>query len=317
MKQEPSGHRVGEAVRLRRVVVVRKTTPVEQLARSPDRKLASALASGDPLGRRVQRAHDEHVHTADVVVRALTERGVEFQVVSRFGVRHAAWADLVVTVGGDGTFLRASHSVLATATGDGTPMLGVNSAAGSSLGYFCAASHDDFAQVLDQIGRGELHSRGLWRMQVSLNGKPLRDLALNDMLLAHGVPAETSRYRLRVGDQEQDQKSSGIWIATAAGSTAAIRSAGGQVIDLDARQLQYRVRELMRWAVKGEPLIGGLLGNGLELVSRMSTGMLFIDGGHKRVQIGFGDRLTLASSERPMPWVAPPALDQRRAMWLN
>jgi len=310
-------HRVGERVDVRRVVVVRKTTPIEQLRTRQDRKLARALDNGDPLGRRVQRAHDEHVQTALTVEAVLAARGLDFQFVSHFGRRHAAWADLVVTVGGDGTFLRASHSIDAGPEHDGTPMLGVNSAAGSSLGYFCAAGEGDFAEVLRQIQDGELRSRGLWRLAVEVNGKPLRDLALNDVLMAHRVPAETSRYTLRSDGREQDQKSSGIWVATAAGSTAAIRSAGGVVQDIDKRQLQFRARELMQWAVKGEPIVGGLLPDGLEIVSRMSTGMLFIDGGHKKVSFGFGDRIVMRSTARPMPWMASALLDQRRQAWLE
>lgn len=308
-------HRVGDVVQARRVVVVRKTTPVEQLAHRLDKKLARAMDAKDPLADRVLRAHQEHQHTAETVERVLRERGVQHVVVPRFGRRLAQWADLVVTVGGDGTFLRSSHSIDATPTGDGTPMMAVNSAVSSSIGYFAAATEADFGAVFDTILAGQVRSRGLWRLQVLINGKPLRDLALNDVLVAHRSPAETSRYTLHLGDRAQDQKSSGIWVSTAAGSTAAIRSAGGQLLEIDARTLQYRVRELMRWAVQGEPLSGGLVPDQLEVVSRMSTGSLYIDGGHKRVSFGFGDRLVFRPAARPLPWIAPVTLDQRRQAW--
>jgi NAD+ kinase len=309
-------HRVGDVVLARRVVVVRKTTPVEQLAHRLDKKLARAMENRDPLADRVLRAHAEHSQTAETVERVLRSRGIEHVVVPRFGRRLARWADLVVTVGGDGTFLRSSHSIDATAVSDGTPMMAVNSAISSSIGYFAAATEADFADVFDTILAGQVRSGGLWRLQVSINGKPLRDLALNDVLVAHRSPAETSRYTLRLGDRSQDQKSSGIWIATAAGSTAAIRSAGGQLLEIDARTLQYRVRELMRWAVQGEPLTGGVVPDELEVVSRMSTGSLYIDGGHQKVAFGFGDRLVFRPAERPLPWVAPASLAERRRAWL-
>jgi NAD+ kinase len=303
----PAGqnHHVGDVVLARRVVVVRKTSQVEQLQHRPDRKLEQAMAAGDPLAVRVMQAHLEHRRTADEVESVLRARGVEHVVVPRFGRRLARWADLVVTVGGDGTFLRASHSIDAGQDDDGTPMLAVNSATSSSIGYFAAATESNFAHLFDEIQAGRVRSRGLWRARVAVNGRLLRDLALNDVLVAHRSPAETSRYTLCLGGREQEQKSSGIWLATAAGSTAAIRSAGGLLLDIDARALQYRVRELMQWAVLGEPLIGGLVEGPLEVVSRMTSGALYIDGGHLRVTFGFGDRIVFTPADRPMPWVAP------------
>jgi NAD+ kinase len=289
------------------VVVVRKTTPVEALARRPDAKLQAAIAAHDPIASRVLTAHAEHTRTAQVVEAALQARDVRFQTVARFNRRHAHWADLVITVGGDGTFLRASHCIDASPHTDGPPMLAVNSAVTTSAGYFAAATEANFGEILTGLLSGGTRSRGLWRLQAAVNGVAVRDLALNDILLAHRSPAETTRYVLGVDGRTQEQKSSGLWIATAAGSTAAIRAAGGDRVALDGRRLQFRVRELMTWAVTGEPIIGGHVDR-LEVVSRMSRGALFIDGGHQRVPLGFGDRVTLTVAARPMPWVAPQAL---------
>ncbi len=307
-----SPHRVGDVVRIGRVVVVRKTTAIEQLVDHPDRKLERMLHSDDPLVARTKSAHEQHLRSVATVLDVLNRSGVEHRLVSTFNRNWAAWADLVLTVGGDGTFLRASHCIAATPDSDGTPMFGVNSASGTSVGFFCAASAEEFEPLFQQILAGQLRSRGLWRLQVSLNDKPLRDLALNDVLLAHRVPAETSRYTLSLDGVHQDQKSSGLWVATAAGSTAGIRAAGGKVQEIDSRALQYRVRELMAWAVRGEPLMGGFTSDGLEIVSRMSTGMLYLDGAHRRASFGFGDRIRFEPSPRPLPWIAPASLDEKR-----
>ena len=313
MRGSERQHHVGEPVRVQRVALVRKKTALDAQARHPDAKLARALASHDPIADRVRLAHDEHQQCTATVEAELRRAGVQVRIVDGFSRRDAQWADLVVTVGGDGTFLRASHHVDAGIHGDGVPMLAVNSAVSSSVGWFCAATATDFAEVLGDVLAGRLRSRGLWRMQVRINGRPLRDLALNDVLLAHRVPAETTRYELRLLGATQDQRSSGIWISTPAGSTAAIRSAGGSVMDLEARALQFRVRELMGWAVQGKPIAGGVFHDGLVAVSRMATGMLYLDGNHRRVAFGFGDRIEFRCAERPMPWIAPRELDQRRA----
>ena len=308
-----AGHRVGDAVTATRIAVVRKSSAIELLAGHPDTQLAHAVRDGMPMAQRVVSAHAEHVSSLAEVERVLQQRRLAYRVTTRLTHRLAQWADLIVTVGGDGTFLSASHGVGSHDDSDGPPMLGINSAPSSSIGYFCAADALGFARIMDDIAAGHTHSRPLWRMIVAVNGVPLADLALNDVLLAHRVPAETSRYELQCAGRAQDQKSSGLWIATAAGSTAAIRSAGGAVLPIESRNLQYRVRELMTWAVRGEPLQGGMFADTLAVVSRVQTGALYIDGGHCKVNFGFGDRIAFAPSLRPLCWIAPPSFDERRA----
>lgn len=305
-------HRVGEALDLRRVVVVRKVSAIEMLDARPDAKLTRALRDKDPLTARVVRAHLQHQATAARVEEVLRARKVSLRVVPRLTVALAKWADLIITVGGDGTFLAASHAVVAGPHHDGPPMLGVNSAPSSSVGYFCCATEDDFAARFEEVASGRLRSRALWRMQVTINREPLPVQALNDVLLAHSVPAETTRYVLATAAREQDQKSSGIWVSTAAGSTAAIRAAGGHIQPLDSRCLQYIVREPMAWNFTGEPLVGGEFDDELVVTSRMLRGALYIDGGHLRRPFGFGDRIVFAPSDRPLAWLAPADIAARR-----
>lgn len=305
-------HLVGEPLDLRRVVVVRKTTVIEQLDQRPDPKLEAALSAGLPVAARIRRAHVEHTQTVAHVLDVLQQHHIEVRVLDNLNRREADRVDLVVTVGGDGTFLRASHCIDGGVDDNGPPMLGVNSALSSSIGFFCAADADDFSGILDAVQSGAQRSRALWRMRVVVNGKPLPDLALNDVLIAHSVPAETTRYKITVDGVTQTQKSSGIWVATAAGTTAAIRSAGGFVLPLEDRRLQYRVRELFPVAMADEPLTGGVVEDCLELHSHMRAGVLFIDGGHRRIQLGFGDSVAFVMAATPLPWIASPVVDARR-----
>jgi len=297
---------------MRHVAVVRKVSAVEQQLRRSDAKLAHAIAVGDPLSERVVLAHREHVASAAAVEAVLTERRIPFRVVERLTPRLAAWADLVVTVGGDGTFLRASHVLTGHGPDDGPPMLGVNSATSSSVGYFCAATAASFGDILGRICSGSVCSSGLGRMSVAINETALPVLVLNDVLLAHCVPAETSRYELEVGGRRQDQKSSGIWVSTAAGSTGAMRAAGGLVQPLAGRELQFRVREPMAWTFAGDLLLEGLFTDELVVTSRMLAGEIYLDGGHLRRRFGFGDRICFSPSSRPMPWIAPIDVEKRR-----
>ncbi len=306
-------HRVGEVIAARRVVVVRKTSAIERQALQRDLRVARVLAEGGAVAQRLRQAHEEHEATSVSVEAALRAAGCEVRVVSGLRRRDAAHADLIVTVGGDGTFLRASHHVAGDARGDGPPMLGVNSAPLSSVGYFCAASASSFEAVLGRILAGEYRSRALWRMRVRLNGVPIADAALNDALFAHREPAETTRYTLEADGHCQRQKSSGLWIATAAGSTGAIRSAGGDIQDLDDQRVQFRVRELFPLSVGDEaPVIAGKV-DVLRLRSHTTDGVLWIDGAHRRVPFGLGDLLEFRTDTAPLPWLEPEGSADRRA----
>src|SRR5262249_11581058 len=145
--------------------------------------------------------------------------------------RELAVADLVISIGGDGTLLCASHYVR-----DGM-VIGVNSAPGDSVGHFCSANRENFAERLDAILDLKWRPVELARLQVTLEGKPLQELALNDVLVAHYSPAATTRYLIEVGNHFEEHRSSGVWISTAAGSTAGIGSAGGRRVALRLRPI--------------------------------------------------------------------------------
>ena len=86
-----------------------------------------------------------------------------------------------------------------------------------------------------------LHPTPVTRLAIDLEGRRLQP-ALNDVLVAHVQPAATSRYRLTLGRRSEEHRSSGLWVATAAGSTAGIRSAGGRPMPLTSRRIQFRAR---------------------------------------------------------------------------
>ncbi len=60
----------------------------------------------------------------------------------------------MITVGGDGTLLAASHSVR------DVPILGINSAPGYSVGFFCAAARSDLMPMIGAALAGKLRGRG-------------------------------------------------------------------------------------------------------------------------------------------------------------
>ena len=112
------------------------------------------------------------------------------------------------------------------------------------------------------------------------------------MLIAHDCPAATTRYLLEIGAVSEEQRSSGIWIATAAGSTAGIKSAGGQVMPRGSRRMQYFVRELYREPQRSYALTRGFLSATEELVvaSKMQKAHVYVDGARTAYNFPFGTR---------------------------
>ena len=253
---------------------------VEAAAREQERTLAALQAALARLGRHAGHGLDR-CHRR--------RRGVKAR-------RALAAARLVISVGGDGTLLAASHWVT------GAALLGVNSAPRSSVGYLTLTRRASLARDLARIAKGTLLPQAVSRIEVELEGKRLPP-ALNDVLLAHEQPAATSRYRLRLGRRAEDHRSSGLWVATAAGSTAGIRSAGGQPMPLAERRLQFRARELYRprgsRAASWNPA-SWQPGQELAVESAMAAGWLFLDGARTAIRFPFGARAIFRASGQPL-----------------
>jgi len=270
-----------------RVLVVQKKSLLELSRR--DAKFTAAVVQGHPLGMRALAAHADNERTVEIVRQTIERLGVLSQVVPSLRREMADHAALVVTVGGDGTFLDASHHVGAT------PVLGVNSSPRSSVGHFCGATPDTLERCLEDALAGRAAPQRLPRIVVRVNDHAFPARALNDILFSHAVPAATTRYRLQRAEDGagEEQVSSGIWFSTAAGATAAIASAGGLAMDPRDTRLQFLVRELYHEPGRSYVLTGGFASGPLVVTSRVRAARLYLDGPRTVVRVGFADRIEL------------------------
>lgn len=270
--------------------------------------VADRLArTGRRLAGHVTAAAREQERTLATLLETLSRLGVTPVIVSVDALdakarRALVGARFVISVGGDGTLLAASHWVR------GAALLGVNSAPRSSVGHLTLARRATLPRILRRIAGGTLSPYPVARLEAVLEGKILPP-ALNDVLIAHEQPAATSRYRLRLGRRAEDHRSSGLWVATAVGSTAGIRSAGGRAVPLEARRLQFRARELYRTRGHGASLEAGFVEAGEKLVveSAMAAGWLFVDGARTAIRFPFGAQATFRVAEQPLRLFADPA----------
>jgi NAD+ kinase len=107
---------------------------------------------------------------------------------------------------------------------------------------------------------------------------------------------------VRLRDRAEVHRSSGVWVATAAGSTAAVRSAGGRVEPIAARRLQFVVREPYTARAARYRLLKGFIGEAeqLEIQSYMRAGRLYIDGPHIWRAVEIGSVLRFRRSREPL-----------------
>src|SRR5206468_184018 len=125
---------------------------------------------------------------------------------------------------------------------------------------------------------------------------------LNEALVCAQNPAMTARYVIEIGKRKEHHKSSGVYVGPAAGSTASIRAAGGAVIPIASKKVQFVVREPYRGRGAKYSLLKGVVPpkSGMRFHSKMPTGMVYIDGAHVRYRFDFGDELVVVPESVPL-----------------
>lgn len=280
-----------------RVLVVYKKSTYQRYAGRDQERLQALIENGDVSVAGLLHEHEIHQKTLRRAKEALRDLGA--RAVLRYRpepMPEQPW-DLIVTLGGDGTLLWASHLA-----GAHTPMLAINSAPDTSVGYFCAGDGHDVDEVLATALAGRLKTHRLSRMRVEVDDRLISTRVLNDALYCHESPAATSRYVLDYGGEQERQMSSGVWVGPAAGSTAAIRSAGGKVLPIGSQKIQFVIREPYRGVDNKYHLVKGLVGPGedLKITSRMTRGRIFLDGTQKVHFVSIGEQIRLSLSDEPL-----------------
>lgn len=133
-------------------------------------------------------------------------------------------ADQVVTIGGDGTLLRAGHACVRY----GKPVLGVNL---GRTGFLATCEVEELPDKLRRLAAGayKLSARGLLCV-VSPNGWKAQ--AINDVVLFGHTRLHPMDYKVYCdGSFVSSYRSDGLILATPTGSTAYSFSAGGPVLD--------------------------------------------------------------------------------------
>lgn len=251
----------------------------------------------------ILNAHKEHEKAKDKLQSILKKTQIPFSILQNMPKSDLFEKDsLIITLGGDGTFIHASHYV------QKTPILGINSAPQSSTGHYCSISVDQKEDIilskLEHIFNSKIPDK-LNRLITRKNEKNTGFPFINDALFSNDNPADTSRYLIELDSQKEKHKSSGIWISTSSGSTAAFASTGGKPFSeihskSGKKQYGFIVRELYQ-SNKHSIRSGILLENQIfKLSSQMFHGKIYLDGRRNCIPIDFGDQIEFRFYDYPL-----------------
>lgn len=142
--------------------------------------------------------------------------------------------DLILSIGGDGTILRAAQAVVPRPI----PITGINL---GKLGFMTELSADEAVAKLSALlaGEGWIDERALLEAELSVSGEESSPVfyALNDVVVARGAAARTVRIEASVdGEVLTTYRGDGVIVATATGSTGYSLAAGGPILHPRAKE---------------------------------------------------------------------------------
>ena len=140
-----------------------------------------------------------------------------------------ARADVILSLGGDGTLLRGAQYALSW----DAALLGVNL---GRVGFLAEGEADALPKLLDKVIRGDYETERRAVLSVQMNGQSW--YAINDVVMSRGGYARLITVTALVdGALAGHYIADGLVVATPTGSTGYSLSAGGPVVEPTARNL--------------------------------------------------------------------------------
>jgi NAD+ kinase len=140
---------------------------------------------------------------------------------------HVAEMDLVITLGGDGTILRAARM----SARHGVPILGVNL---GRLGFLAELTPENCSAHLDRLLSGDywIEERMMLHIESYRDGEPMANYdALNEAVISRGGLARIVRVETYIdGSRLTTYIGDGVIVSTATGSTAYALAVGGPIM---------------------------------------------------------------------------------------
>lgn len=269
----------------------KKSPPSPGKASSPSKKIAlvyrvntpKAAACAKDLAAALKKKNHE-------VMTAPEQDAVDGT--SLMKAKDADGIDLIVVLGGDGTYLRAVHMF----EGHGIPVLGFNM---GSLGFLTVHPAEKVEAMVEKTLNGKMGVEPRTMIQATVfRGKKKRGVfhALNDIVLERGSHSQLINARILLDDRKvAEVKADGFVIATPTGSTAYNLAAGGPILEPQVRA--FAITPVAPHALTTRPLI---VPDEAEITLQLVEGKVqagyFIVDGQKQLDLSNEDHIVLKKS---------------------
>jgi NAD+ kinase len=208
--------------------------------------------------------------------------------------------DVLVVLGGDGTFLRAAQTIAEV----DVPILGINL---GKVGFLSMAEADQLESVLEKLRSGSFAVRERMALagRILQAGRPPDGTftALNDIVVARGSLARVVRLDVSIdGSHLATFVADGLVVSSPTGSTGYSFSAGGPILDPHSRNLVVTPIAGYLSAIRSIVVSPGQVVR--TRVVDAHEALVSIDGREDR-RIQVGDIVEVRALERPMRFVEP------------
>lgn len=255
--------------------------------------MTATLPSADRL-RRVVVSASRHKPDATPLAHAFADRLTALGAVVTADtdgderlVRAARDADLVVSVGGDGTLLDLARRL----HGTDVPVLGVNL---GKLGFLAGFSPEEFGAYLDGGPTDRWRVDHEMMLLARVNGAAPR-VALNDVAVSQGVMTRLIELDMWIGDEHAiAYRADGLVVSSPVGSTAYSLSLGGPILGRGLRAIV--ITPIAPHSLTNRPIVvpaGTTVA--FEVRGRVGELALLFDG-QERVDLASGDRVEIEAA---------------------
>ncbi len=202
--------------------------------------------------------------------------------------------DVVISLGGDGTFLRAARLAL------GKPVLGINL---GGLGFLTVYAPQEIPRILHALSHGQYTLEPRMTLEVHHQGRVFT--ALNDMVITATGAARLIHIRVWYNDEFLGAyKADGVIVSTPTGSTAYNLAAGGPIVYPELEVMA--VTPICAHTLSLRPVILPASGRLKVQAQGRGVGILLSADGQEQTELASHEEVVIQQGQRPVQMVRLP-----------
>ena len=251
------------------------------------------------IKNRISTGHENHYSLLERFKKYVAHRGIEIRFCREDSIGDISPRpnDLVISFGGDGTFLSCAQHFPTS------PLLGINSdyrvdsIAEGSYGALTTVNSANFDRKLDVIFDNRYSFAKWHRLTAKLNGKQLSGSAVNEIFIGNPIAYESCDISIDLEGRSEDFLCSGAIFCTGMGSHAWFKAAGGVPFGNELNAFGFMV--IMPNYKEQLLFSSGMLSSSSSIVIRPNRDnyILSFDSKHDTIKLRVGDKIEIGMND--------------------